>query len=722
MTRHFSLLIGFIFFLLPVNSHSQYRVSFIISDSATGEKLQGVSVKLNNTAGGGQSDSAGNYSMTNVKGGKQLFTFTIVGYTPFSLQLNFPLNDPRVIIQLNKGPGEELAEVIISSSRTDSRIENTPTRVEVLGAEEVEEEGGVKPAHIASLLGDVAGIQAQQTSAITGNTNLRIQGLPGDYTQILRNGMPLFGGYAGSFSILQVPPLDLKQIEIIKGASSTLYGGGAIAGLINIIPKKPLLGKRERYLLLNQSTLGESNLNLYLSDRDKKIGYTFFSGGTYQKEADVNGDGFSDVAANENIFFHPVFYFYPDEKNTVSVGLHSIFEDRKGGDMQVLRNRPSALHQFYIENQSLRNTLELIWDKKVKGGDKFSLKANFSNYKRDITTNVFGMKAKQLSFYTEAGYVWKRKRHDLVGGLNFNGDRFRKIIPDSSSISDYRFFTAGLFIQDDWRIHPKIIIESGLRADFHNQYGTFVLPRISVLFKISPYLASRVGGGMGYRVPTVFNGEVDERSYRNLRLDVNAKAERSLGANWDINFKKEVGDAEVSINQSFFYTRINHPLVASNPPGLVYYTAAKPVITMGIETWVQLAWKKAEAYLGYTFTDARKKYDALQPYVELSARNKFASVISYEFTKNFRALLEAAYTGRQYLANGKTSPSFPFVAAMVRYDIPHFSFVLNCENLLDYRQGRKVPIINPPYTNPTFDQLWSPIEGRAVNLSVKISW
>src|SRR6185503_10418801 len=101
---------------------------------------------------------------------------------------------------------------------------------EVIGLEEVEEESGVKPGHIASLLGDVAGIQAQQTSATTNNTELRIQGLPGEYTQMLRDGIPLFGGFAGSFSVLQIPPLDLKQIEIIKGSSSTLYGGGAIAG------------------------------------------------------------------------------------------------------------------------------------------------------------------------------------------------------------------------------------------------------------------------------------------------------------------------------------------------------------------------------------------------------------------------------------------------------------------------------------------------------------
>jgi iron complex outermembrane receptor protein/outer membrane receptor for ferrienterochelin and colicins len=114
-------------------------------------------------------------------------------------------------------------------------------------------------------LGDVAGIQIQQTSATTGNAEMRVQGLPGEYTQILKDGMPLFGGYSGSFSILQIPPLDLKQIEIVKGASSTLYGGGAIAGMVNLISKRPKEGEFEKTILLNHSTLKENNINLYLS-------------------------------------------------------------------------------------------------------------------------------------------------------------------------------------------------------------------------------------------------------------------------------------------------------------------------------------------------------------------------------------------------------------------------------------------------------------------------
>ncbi|MEP6700767.1 MAG: TonB-dependent receptor, partial [Bacteroidota bacterium] len=274
-----TLLIFFFLCFFTAKGFAQ-NFSCIVKDAGTGEPLTGVSISLKGSGKGNSSDANGKVTIKNIPNGRQVFIISNTGYKEQSAEINFPVKSDSIFIITLEPDEKEMEQVIISSSRTDSRIENTPTRVEVIGTEEVEEESGVKPSYIASLLGDVAGIQTQQTSAATGNTDLRIQGLPGDYTQLLRDGMPLFGGYSGSFSILQIPPLDLKQIEIIKGASSTLYGGGAIAGLINIISKKPKLGVKERYLLINQSTLRESNFNVYLSERDKKIGYTFFGGGT----------------------------------------------------------------------------------------------------------------------------------------------------------------------------------------------------------------------------------------------------------------------------------------------------------------------------------------------------------------------------------------------------------------------------------------------------------
>ncbi|MEO5683368.1 MAG: TonB-dependent receptor [Chitinophagaceae bacterium] len=703
---------------------AQFNFTCIVKDSITEELLQGVSVT--GTAGKGSStDANGKLLVKNIAAGRHSFVFTHVGYKQQKLELVFPLINADSVFVLLLLPGEKEMEdvVVVASSRTNSRVENLATKVEVIGTEEMQEENGIKPGNIASILGDIAGIQLQQTSATTGNADMRIQGLQGKYTQILRDGLPLFGGYSGSFGILQIAPLDLKQVEIVKGASSTLYGGGAIAGMINLISKTPKMGLPERSITLNQSTLKESNLNLFLSKRTGKYGYTFFGGSNYQYAVDVNKDGFSDVPDLKSFFLHPRFFFYPTDKDNITVGLTSNYEHRSGGDMQVLHDTKDNQHQFYIGNKSFRNTVDAEWEHAMRHNDKLLIKGTSSLFNRTVETNTFGLKAKQLSWYTETDYIKKTAVHDIVAGINITGEDFHKQQPDSTRISNYIFNTSGFFLQDDWKLSAKFTMQSGLRYDHHNQYGSFLLPRVSLLYKINKVFTTRVGGGLGYKIPSVFSSEIDERDYPLLQPLVNVKAEKSTGANWDVNFKKELGDWELTLNQSFFITQINDPVVAvSSATAINFVNAADPLRTSGYESYVQAHHQALEIYLGYVHTVAKKLYDPSQPYLSLSAKNKFASVVAYEFSSHFRAGIEASATGKQYLDDGSTTPSYLFVAAMMRCNIGKIAFVLNCENLLDYRQTRQESIVIPPYNNPRFKQLWAPIDGRVINLSMMIKW
>ena len=613
--------------------------------------------------------------------------------------------------------------VIISSSRNNSRLENLPTRVEVIGEAEMLEENGIKPGNIASILGDIAGIQFQQTSAITGNADMRIQGLQGKYTQILRDGLPLFGGYSGSFGILQIPPLDLKQVEIIKGSSSTLFGGGAIAGMINLISKKPRLNKPEHSITINQSSLLESNINLYLSRRNHSTGYTFFSGLNYQRAVDVNKDGFSDVPDLKSYFIHPRFFFYPDSNNTLIIGLSSNYEDRNGGDIRVLHGTKDNLHQFFIRNKSFRNTVDLAWEHTFNKKEYLNSKATASLFNRDINSPSFGMKARQFSYYSEVSYVTKQEKNDLVMGLNITGEIFHKKLPDSTLIENYSYITPGIFIQNTWKPLSKLTLQSGLRLDYHNQYGNFLLPSLSILYKINKVLSSRIGGGAGYKTPAFFSSEIDERDYPLLKPLQDIKAEKSWGGSWDINFHKSFGDWELTINQSFFITSINDPIIATTSSNAIRFSnAGKPLRTQGFDTYIQASHNKLELYFGYVHTDAKKLYDIQQPNLSLSARNKFATVIAYVFSDKWRAGIEAATTGKQYLDDGFTTPAYLFAAGMIRYTKGRITIVLNGENLLDYRQTKKETIVIAPLTNPRFKQLWAPIDGRVINLSMLLKW
>jgi len=708
--------------LLFGNSFAQHHFSCFVKDADNKQILQGVSAKIETPAKAISSDNNGRILFNDLPAGNIKIIFSFVGYKTQTLDFQIPGGDTIQVIYLEKSVTEE-AEVIVTSSRTNSRIEDLPTKVEVLGSEEVGEENGIKPGNIASLLGDVAGIQIQQTSATTGNADARIQGLPGKYSQLLRDGQPLFGGYSGSFSILQIPPLDLKQIEIIKGSSSTLYGGGAIAGLLNLVSKSPKLNSPERSITINQSTLKESNINAFFSSRNKKAGYTLFTGGTYQRAVDVNKDGYSDVPDLKTVFFHPRLFLYPNTKQTIIVGYNLTYEDRKGGDMQVLHQTKDNNHQFFIQNKSLRNNFDMEVETKLNATDRLTLKGTTSFFNRDITSNVFGMKAKQLSYFSELTYFKKLPRHSIVGGLNFSGENFTKKQPDSTFFYNYKFNTAGIFVQDDWKLTEKFIAQAGIRLDYHNIYSSFILPRLSMLYRINSHFTSRLGGGYGYRIPSQFSSNMDERDYIKFFPGSNISPEKSIGANWDINYKTVVNGWHITVNQMFYTTRIKDPVVDyTDAQGwLSLYSAAKPLDTKGFETYVSATHDALEIYFGYTYTNAKQKYDLLHPNVSLSARNKFATVVAYEFSPHFHAGLEASYTGKQYLDDGSDRPGYLFAAGMIRCDIKNVALVLNCENLFDYRQTKKETIVYGAATNPSFKQLWAPIDGRVVNLSARIN-
>src|SRR5690606_4495957 len=152
----------------------------------------------------------------------------------------FPLTDPEATVEVAlEEDHEALEDVVVGATRTSQTIAEVPTRVEVIAGEAIDEMVSMDPSTISMLLNESPGIVVQQTSAVSGNAAIRIQGLDGRYTQLLRDGFPLYGGFSGGLSILQVPPLDLRQVEVIKGPASTLYGGDAIAGLVNLVSKSP---------------------------------------------------------------------------------------------------------------------------------------------------------------------------------------------------------------------------------------------------------------------------------------------------------------------------------------------------------------------------------------------------------------------------------------------------------------------------------------------------
>ena len=212
------------------------------------DPLLGATVYFEAMGKGTVTDFNGMANFTNIPDGEHLIVVSYLGFETLKTTIKTPSN--KALIFKLKSKGNELDEVVIQSTRSTRTVKKIPSRIEFIGAEELEEKATMNPTNISMVLRESTGIQMQQTSLSSGNTNIRIQGLDGRYTQLLRDGFPLYGGFSSGLSILQIPPLDLQQFEIIKGSSSTLYGGGAIAGLVNMVSKTP--NEEPKWLLVRK--------------------------------------------------------------------------------------------------------------------------------------------------------------------------------------------------------------------------------------------------------------------------------------------------------------------------------------------------------------------------------------------------------------------------------------------------------------------------------------
>ncbi|WP_201462447.1 TonB-dependent receptor plug domain-containing protein [Brevundimonas aurantiaca] len=122
-------------------------------------------------------------------------------------------------------PAEEVAEleeIFVVSTRSRRRVQDEPVRIEVLNEEEIAEKLIMRPGNISMILAETGGVRVQVTSPGLGSANVRVQGMRGRYTQLLADGLPLYGGQSSSLGLLQIPPSDLGQVEVIR-APPQLY-------------------------------------------------------------------------------------------------------------------------------------------------------------------------------------------------------------------------------------------------------------------------------------------------------------------------------------------------------------------------------------------------------------------------------------------------------------------------------------------------------------------
>jgi iron complex outermembrane receptor protein len=630
------------------------------------------------------------------------------------------------VIDTTEREEEEMEEVQVRSTRSSRSIRDIPTRVEFIAGEELDEKGNMKPGDIRMLLAESTGIQTQQTSAASANASIRIQGLDGRYTQILRDGFPTYSGAASGLGLLQTPPLDLKQVEVIKGSASTLYGGGAIAGLVNLISKTPE-AKGELGIQLNATTAKGFDASGYYGKRFGWWGTTLFVSHNRNELYDPSGTGFSAIPEFNRYNVTPRLYFYPTERTVIMVGVNVMGEQRTGGDISAIRNGIDTSHRYYERNRTQRISYQFSADHELANGGALNLKSSYGVYQRKITSADYQFGGDQNSSYTEASYSKKNPVADWVVGGNVQTEAFREVPVFFARERDYSLTTLGAFAQSTIRASESLILEAGLRSDWVRDYGAVLLPRASLLYRFSPRLSSRIGAGAGYKAPTIFTEETERQHYvavEPVSPGVN-KLERSFGANGDVNYRTTLlgGAVSMTVNQLLFYTRIINPLLLQDPSYPYGYRLANVdshIDSKGGETNIRLGYRDFKLFLGYTYTDAQihgRNATVEQP---LTAKHRVNTVLMYELEDKWKLGLEAYYYSPQKLSDGSTGRDYWLCGAMAEKLWEHFSVYVNFENILDVRQTRFESIYTGPRQYPQFRDIYAPLDGFVVNGGVKV--
>ncbi len=652
----------FVSFFMTLNLcvYAQNTFKAVIKDSEKKEPLMGVTAQVTGTTIATISDENGQIILTGIANGLQEIQFSYIGFAQRTDSFNFPLEDTAPIEILLYEQSEDLEEIVISSTRSTRTIQNIPTRIEFIGSEELDEKGNMKAGDIRMLLAESTGIHVQTTSPTSANASIRIQGLDGRYTQILKDGFPIYSGASSGLGLLQIPPLDLKQVEVIKGSTSTLYGGGAIAGLVNLISKTPTEQRDLRFHLNGTSGRG-LDINGFYGQKFKKIGTTIFASHNRNGAYDPAQIGLSAIPQFERYVLNPKLFVYFNDKTKMNFGINTTIENRLGGDMLYIKGKGDNTHQYFEENKTQRYSTQFVFDHTVNENSFVQIKNSVSYFNRNTAIPNYEFEGTQTATFTEASYTHSKEKSEWVTGVNIWTDNFKEKQMTAFPLRDYNQTTFGAFVQNSFKATDWLQLETGLRTDYVIDYG-------AVYQNVMP---------------------IDDNTN---------KLEKSYGVNADINYRTNIGDDwTFSINHLFFYTYLDNPLLLQNIATNTYQfiNSSGYIHTKGTETNIKIGYDDFKLFLGYTFTDTRLIENGTNTENPLTPKHRINSVLMYEIEDKWKIGLEAYYFSPQKLNDGTTGKDYVICGFMAEKIWERFL----CTSTL------KISLIQDRHVSTTFIQV-----------------
>ena len=310
-------------FILQIPLFSQTLSGTIRSNSP----ISFVSVSVKGQSIGTASDANGYFEIKNLKVGTYEFVFSATGFK--KLKKVITIQEGQNTITVNLEPSSyDLEQVVVTGTLKETFLSASPVKVDVITEKFLKK---IATANVMEVIENVNGVQKQINCGVCGTNDIHINGMEGPYTLVLINGMPIMSSLSTVYGLNAIPTSLIKQIEIIKGPSSTLYGTEAVAGVINILTKNPedvSTIEIDGFMTSHQ----EQNIDFAYAPKMKKADM-LLSGNFFQMNnfLDDNDDNFSDIPLSERLSLFNQWNFKRKSNKDFSISAKYYLENRSGG-------------------------------------------------------------------------------------------------------------------------------------------------------------------------------------------------------------------------------------------------------------------------------------------------------------------------------------------------------------------------------------------------------
>ena len=682
---------------------SDANITGHVIDKKSGEHVPYVTISVKNTTFGTVSDATGHYLLKNLPVGQATLVAEAVGYKTVEKQVTLKANNTLEIHFTIEEQALSMDEVVVSATRNETNKKNSATIVNVASAKLFE---NTASTNLAESIRFQPGLRVENSCGNCGAVQLRINGLDGQYSQVLLDSSPIFSSLSTVYGLEQLPVAMIERVEVIRGGGSALFGSNAIGGVVNIITKEPLRNSLQLSHTTNILESGdmEHNTSLngsFVSD-DHRAGIYLFGMVKDRDAYDRNDDGFSDITGikAETIGFRG--YYKTSANSKLTAEYHHISEFRRGGD-----NIDLPPHMAEIAEQT---------DHNINGGSlRFSYFAPNSRHFADAYVSAQGIH--RDSYYgtgKDPNAYGETEDLTLVAGLQYSyvfdkclfmpaqftaGMEYTFNDLDDHSIGFDRILqqtvrTTGVFVQNEWR-SEKLNFVVGGRFDKHNMMDDIIFsPRANLRYSPTESVGLRVSYSSGYRAPQAFDEDLHIDAVNNqssiVVLDPDLKPEYSHSLSASADLYHNFGELQGNLLIEGFYTILDDVFALAktgvNDAGYILQTRynASGAKVRGLTTELKLGIPSVfELQAGYTFQ--RSRYNQPEEWSDSveAERRMFRTPDHYAYftasadiTKQFKASLFGNYTGQMlvqhnagYIAEDRSelTPSFWDMGAQLAY-------------------------------------------------------